>query len=277
MNNNQDNSHYADVFLPEGEGRLHVELNSDLEMWIRRTFIPKRAYPCSSQDGDEQAFHRMQRLILLTDIMDQILDHPDGSLFLNVLECFGETYHHDELSELVSRGVGRYLARIADENILDMPEPLRRSHIPVAWLLTLLRYIDYIETSSIIANIINALVSILSAYLLCIRMNVGRGELSNETYRNFCCYIETALYIPTRITLRGPEVKSLFEDQLPLVIRLCTLLVEGNLTSPQREQEHMVLKATITLASLATILDDISLVRPSMIFFRSYVWIQMSH
>jgi hypothetical protein len=250
------------------EGRLHVELNIELETWIRRTFYPRRA-DRSSRDGDERVVHRMQRLILFqTDLLDQILDHPDGSSFLNVLECFGETHLHDELSELVSRGVGNYLARIADENLRDMQELLRRSHIPIAWLLTLLRYIDYLETKNITETMIQSLVSILTVYSTCIRMDIGRGDLSRETYRNFCCYIETVLFIVNRITLRGIEVNTLFEEQLTPLLRLCTRLVEGNLTARQREQEHMVLQATITLASLATLFDDTSLVTSCMIFFR---------
>jgi hypothetical protein len=242
---------------PSGD-RLHVEFTPELEGWMHRTFK-------GSWKRVDARVRRMRYIVLFqTDLVDQILVHPDCQTLLGVIGNLGET--HAERSELVSRGLGPCLARVAAENNLKMQHD--RKYVPVAWLFLLQYHIDYLRDSEITCDMVKSLATALSLCGQYVRVATARGE--HDRYAIFYRCFKATLQTLSSIALRGPSVSHLFDAHVDVLVGLCTRYVEDNLRLVTKE--HVMFQACVTLAAFAAMVENPTLVEHAMIYFR---WVKV--
>lgn len=247
--------------MRQSNERFHVELTPELEDWMSRTFK-------GDLKIDDNRLRRLRYIVLFrTDLVDQIFDIPSRLALLQVIANLGES--HAERSELVSRGLGGYLSRVAVETILK--SPLDRRNVPITWLLMLYFQIDYLEDSEITCDMIKSLAKILQTCGQCLRFVSARRELGIGCVVSSCC-VKAVFQTITSIALRGSSVRHLFDESLNSLIQSCTSYVEDNLRTPKDTQEHIVFQACITLASFATLVENPTIIEPAIIYFR---WVRV--
>ena len=219
--------------------------------------------------SDDNRIRRLRYIVLFrTDLVDQIFDIPDRQALLEVIGNLGKS--HAERLELVSRGLGGYLSRIAVE--MNVQTRLDRYYVPIAWLLLLYFHIDYLQDSEFTCDMIKRLATILDICGQCLRFASSRRDLESAAYITASCCAKATFQILTSIALRGSSVRHVFDGSLNPLIRFCTCYVEENLRTRIDTQEHIVFQACITLASFATMVENPTLVEPAMIYFR---WIRV--
>lgn len=251
-----------DLQARQNNGRLHVELTPELEEWMLRTFRGDR-------DRADIRIRRMRNILVFqTDLVDQIFERPNGHTLLGVIGSLGET--HAVQSELASRGLGSYLARVAVENnLIEQPE---RNRVLLAWLFPLYFSIDYLQDSEITCDMIDSLTAILNVSGKCLRSAIASGDVESNGYRSCSRFVKTTLETLSSIALRGSSVRHLFDQNLNTLVQFCTCFVEDNLSVRLEAQENVVFQTCLALASFAAMVENPVLVEPAIIYFR---WVRV--